>query len=141
LKKKLWQIVAVVVETEGWVLEEEDGITGIGSSRTSNFSRILNNSNKSFRISSRIRVAFLSLHNPMILFLLGCLLLGFSRVPILNSLPSNLVSSPTNGLHLLQKTFLRIIKVQMVMVLVEQKVCKISGCRRRKVLPVGSLLS
>jgi hypothetical protein len=57
----------------------------------------------------------------MILFLLGCLLLGFSRVPILNSLPENLVSSPTKGLHLLQKTFLRVIEVQMVMVLLEQK--------------------
>jgi hypothetical protein len=73
------------------------------------------------------------------LFLVGCLLLGLSRVLTPQFPPHNLVFSQTSGLHLLRKISTRTTRVKMVMVLVEKKVCKISMCRRRA-LGMGSLL-
>jgi hypothetical protein len=58
----------MVVGTWGEVLVEEEGTTGIDSSRINNFSRIPNN-NSSSKISSRIKVVFLFHHNIMDLFL------------------------------------------------------------------------
>jgi hypothetical protein len=101
LKRLTWLIVAVVVGVEGKVMERKRGIIGTDSSIINSSSRILNNNNNTSRISNRIRVVFLSLHSLMGLFLVGCLLLGLSRVLTLNSLLNSLVLSQTNGLHLL----------------------------------------
>jgi hypothetical protein len=43
LKKVTWLIVALVVETEGEVLDVGEEITGIDNNKISSFSRILNN--------------------------------------------------------------------------------------------------
>jgi hypothetical protein len=42
-------------------------------------------------------VVSLSLHSLMALFMVGCLLLGLSKVLILNFLHNNLGINPTNG--------------------------------------------
>jgi hypothetical protein len=89
--------VAVVGETEGEDLEEEGGITGIDSNIATSSNRIHSSSNSNSRISSKIKVVSLSLHSLMALFMVGCLLLGLSKVLILNFLHNNLGINPTNG--------------------------------------------
>jgi hypothetical protein len=95
--------------TEEEDLEGGEGTTGIGSSTTTNFSKVLSSNSNPF---SRIKVHIHNfLHNPMVLFLVVYLLPGLSKVPIPSSIHSSLVISPTNGLLQAMKKSHRVLKV------------------------------